>query len=101
MRRLAKVDGNQAELVKAFRAMGCSVLPLHTIGQGCPDLLVGIRGVNVLVEIKDGSAPKSARKLRPTQSKFHLGWRGPIEVAESTADVREIMRQYGAKIKSD
>lgn len=52
MRRAARVDANQAEIVAALRAAGATVQPLHQVGQGCPDLLVGYRGVNYLIECK-------------------------------------------------
>ena len=44
MRRAARVDRNQAEIVVALRAGGASVQPLHAVGKGVPDLLVGWRG---------------------------------------------------------
>ncbi len=49
---IARVDANQPEVVKKLRKAGYSVQHLHTIGQGCPDLLVAKSGVNVLVEVK-------------------------------------------------
>lgn len=76
MRRAAKVDANQAEIVAALRAVGATVQPLHAVGQGCPDLLVGYRGINFLLEVKDGEKPPSARKLTPDQVSWHDTWRG-------------------------
>lgn len=93
MRRAAKVDENQAEIVAALRVVGCSVLPLHAVGQGCPDLLVAPRnGEMVLLEVKDGAKPPSARKLTPDQVEFHASWRGRIVVVCS---VREAMEAVG------
>ena len=63
MRRAAKVDANQTEIVKALRQVGASVQSLAATGKGCPDLLVGIRGLNFLIEVKDGAKPRSDRKL--------------------------------------
>jgi hypothetical protein len=31
------------------------------VGRGVPDLLVGWRGTNLLLEVKDGNKPQSAR----------------------------------------
>ena len=76
MRRAAAVDSNQSEIVKLARTMGCSVQPLHTVGQGVPDLLVGISGVTDLWEIKDGSKPPSKQKLTIDQILWHDEWRG-------------------------
>lgn len=76
MRRAAKVDANQMIIVAALRAVGATVQPLHAVGKGCPDLLVGYRGRNYLFEVKDGDKPPSARKLTPDQVSWHDTWRG-------------------------
>lgn len=76
MRRAAKVDANQPAIVAALREIGATVQPLHTVGQGCPDLLVGYQGKTLLMEVKDGSKPPSARKLTPDQQVWHAGWQG-------------------------
>ena len=89
--RAARVDANQPEVVAALRQMGCSVQPLHTVGKGCPDLLVGFRGVNVLIEVKDGSKPPSERKLTPDQVEWHREWNGQVAVAESVDDAIRIV----------
>lgn len=49
MRRRARVDDNQAEIVKVLRQLGATVRPTHTVGDGFPDLVVGWRGKNYLV----------------------------------------------------
>ena len=72
MRRAAKIDDNQKEIVEALRKAGRSVQLLHTVGEGCPDLLVGFQGINYLIEIK---WDKKAR-LTPKQIEFHSRWRG-------------------------
>lgn len=83
MRRAAKIDDNQPEIVEAARRMGCSVQPLHSVGKGCPDLLVGISGINDLWEVKDGAKPPSARRLTPDQIEWHDAWRGHVQVVDS------------------
>lgn len=83
MRRAAKVDANQAEIVAALRAIGCTVQPLHAVGQGCPDLLCGFRGINHILEIKDGKKPASRRKLTADQVDWHGGWKGRVVVVSS------------------
>lgn len=82
-RRAAKVDANQPEIVAAARALGCTVQPLHTVGQGCPDLLVGISGINDLWEVKDGSKRPSERRLTTDQIIWHDAWRGHVQVIDS------------------
>lgn len=86
MRRAAKVDRNQAEIVGALRAVGASVQPLHAVGQGCPDLLVGFRGRCFAIEVKDGLLPPSARKLTPAQVEWHGAWRGHVAVVTSAEE---------------
>lgn len=76
MRRAAKVDRNQAEIVAALRKAGATVQSLAAVGDGVPDLLVGIRGVTLLVEVKDGNRPPSERRLTPDQLEWHGAWRG-------------------------
>lgn len=83
MRRAAKVDANQTEVVKALRKIGATVQPLHTVGRGCPDLLVGWRQKNFLFEVKDGNKPPSARELTPDEKRWIADWRGPVFVVTS------------------
>ncbi len=64
-------DDNQGAIVKALRSIGAMVQPVHTVGKGVPDLLVIYRGEIHLTEVKDGSKPKSARKLTDEQIKWH------------------------------
>ena len=70
MRRAARTDANQAEIVKALEEAGASVTLLHRVGEGCPDLLVAAFGCWAMVEVKDGSKPPSARKRTPAQIKW-------------------------------
>jgi hypothetical protein len=86
----AKIDSNQGAVVKAFRQIGASVQVLSQVGKGCPDVLVGFRGVNVLVEIKDGGKVPSARKLTSDQVKWHESWAGQVCVA---TDIRDAIDQ--------
>lgn len=78
MRRAAKTDRNQAEIIAALRGIGATVQPLHAVGDGCPDLLVGFRGRNILIEVKDGAKPPSDRRLTTDQVEWHGGWKGQV-----------------------
>lgn len=91
MRRAAKADRNQPEIVNALESAGATVQHLHTVGGGCPDIAVGYRGQNFLVEIKDGKAPPSARGLTDAQLLFHSIWRGQVAIAESIDDAFRIV----------
>jgi Holliday junction resolvase len=94
MRRAARTDSNHAEIVKAFRALGCTVLDLSQLGSGCPDILVGTGVHNVLVEIKDGAKKPSARKLTPDEKTFFDEWKGPRFVAENLSDVVRVVNVW-------
>lgn len=92
MRRAAKVDDNQDEIVTALRMVGASVQPLHQVGQGCPDLLVGIRGKNILLEVKDGRKPPSSRGLTDAQLRWHMLWSGQKAIVNN---VEEALQAIG------
>lgn len=97
MRRAAKVDENQSEIVNALRKIGCSVQLLHAVGAGCPDLLVGWNGDVFLLEVKDGKKPPSARKLTADQVEWHSGWRGkPVAVV---CNIREALEAIGIALR--
>lgn len=83
MKFAARIDANQPAIVAAIRKLGATVLHLHTIGKGAPDILIGYQGKNALVELKDGAKPPSARKLTPDEQKFHAEWRGQVAIIES------------------
>jgi len=86
---ICKVDKNQREIVMALRKVGASVIHLHTVGNGCPDLLVGFRGENFLIEVKLGKG-----KLTPAQKTLHTTWQGlKIGVART---VEEALSFIGA-----
>jgi len=93
MRRAAKIDDNQPEIVSALRRVGASVQPLHTVGQGCPDLIVGFRGTNYAIEVKDGSKPPSARGLTDAQLRWKILWNGQYAIVNN---VDEALRIIGA-----
>lgn len=100
MRRAAKVDANQAEIVKALRQMGCFVQSLAAVGDGCPDLLVGVAGVTLLMEIKDGKKPPSERKLRPDQQVWHSQWvGGPLSIVTDLEGAVRAVNACRAKCK--
>jgi Holliday junction resolvase len=71
-----RTDSNQQRIVAALRKLGASVVSTSQVGQGLPDLLVGWMGVTVLIEIKDGDKPPSARKLTADEQYFLDHWKG-------------------------
>ena len=92
--RAAKIDANQNEIVDALRKIGCSVQILSSIGKGCPDILVGFKGLNLLMEIKDGNKPPGARNLTPDQVEWHGKWNGEVVIAESVDDAIQSVKNY-------
>ena len=89
-----RVDSNQVEIVRALVSMQCTVVHLHTLGKGVPDILVGCRGINVLVEIKDGEKALSKKQLNATQIAWHANWRGLTPVVISSSDEARALVHY-------
>jgi hypothetical protein len=84
-----RVDTNQAGIVAALRAAGCTVECLHAVGGGVPDLLVGTPdGRNLLLEVKS-----AAGRLTVHQRIWHRNWQGQVAVVR---DVEEAMAAVGA-----
>jgi len=82
-----RTDANQTEIVRVLRSMGASVTSLASVGAGCPDLLVGFCGRTILLEVKDGEKPPSARALTPAEKQWHEEWRGKrVVVVNNTTE---------------
>lgn len=91
MRRAARVDDNQQQIVDALRKAGAYVRVV-TQGEGLPDLLVGYNGYTLLLEVKDGNKPPSARKLTTAEENFFLNWRGGLlAVVNSSQEALDIL----------
>lgn len=88
MRRAAKVDANQDQIVSALRAAGASVQSLAPIGRGCPDLLVAKAGEMYLLEVKHGTGVPNELQMR-----WHAAWEAPVFVVYSPDDA---LRAIGA-----
>ena len=89
--RRARIDANQPEIVKALRWAGATVAMTHMVGSGFPDIVVGLNGKTVLMEIKDGSLPPSRRRLTPDETAFHDNWLGSVYVVESVDDAFRVL----------
>jgi hypothetical protein len=91
--RIRRVDSNQKEIVRRLRLIPLlTVAHTHTVGKGIPDVIVGYQGINYLFEIKDGSLPKSRKKLTEAEQSFHDSWAGKIHIIESFDDVLNILK---------
>jgi Holliday junction resolvase len=88
-RRVAKVDANQPEIVKALRGIGWYVLIISQL-KNCCDIIISKNGRTVAVEIKDGSKPPSQRKLSEGELKFKNEWQGEYMIIESIEDLEKL-----------
>ncbi len=86
MRRAAKIDATQSDIVDALRAVGAHVTSLAAVGGGVPDLLVSRAARWYLLEVKDGNQPPSARLLTPEQKRWHAAAQAPVHIANSVSD---------------
>lgn len=91
MGRQKRVDRNQPEIVKDLRELGYSVLHLHMVGKGAPDICVGAFGLNFLFEIKDPDKFPSQRDLTDDEKEFFDGWTGQVHKVETTKEITEII----------
>jgi hypothetical protein len=85
----SRTDGNQTDIKNALLAIGASVQLLHTVGKGCPDMIVGYRGINMLIEAKTKHG-----KLTQAQIQWHSTWRGQCIVAKTPEEVVEKVIEY-------
>lgn len=67
-----RVDANQARIAAMLETIpGVTVQTLGGVGEGCPDLLIGRLGVNLLLEVKAENG-----KLTGDQKEWHEWWHG-------------------------
>lgn len=84
-------DSNQSEIVRFLEACACSVQVLSNVGNGLPDILVGVRGQNYLLEIKSSEVAKHTKK----QLEFYEHWRGQWVRVNSINDVIQFLKSEG------
>lgn len=86
MIRKARKDANHSEIVATLSALGCTVVDLSAAGiSGLPDLLVGVAGRTLLVEVKNRATRYGRAGLSKEQADFAQLWRG-----EPVAEVSSI-----------
>lgn len=98
IRRAARVDANQSEIVSTLRAIGVHVTDLSGAGNGVPDLCCMWRGQTYWLEVKDGSKPPSRRKLTVEQVRFHDGARQVGVKVHVVTTVDEALAVFGAMV---
>ena len=91
MRRAAKIDLNQPEIVEALRSVGVSVVSLASLGDGCPDLLASKKKADGserawLIEVK---GPKGT--LTDDQKRFILNWSGTVHIIRTPDEALKLV----------
>jgi hypothetical protein len=92
MRRAARRDANERRVIDALRACGAYVKQIND--EGLADLLVFYRGHTLILEVKDGDKPPSARALTPAEQKFHDEWPGQnLFIVTSEHEALDILKR--------
>jgi hypothetical protein len=86
MRRAARVDGNQADIVAALRKVGATVTLLHQLGGGVPDLLVSFRQRWYVMECKTENGSHT-----PAQKDWIAEQRAPVYTVTSAGQAVEFL----------
>ena len=96
--RAKRTDANLTPIIEAFRKLGCSVDVTNDLW----DLTVGLGGQTILIEVKDGSKPPSARKLTKRSRLFAMTWKGGYKVVENLDGVTEtvaLLRDWSRRLR--
>lgn len=84
--RAAKIDSTHNAIVCALRDVGASVTSLAAVGLGVPDLVVGWRRQNFLLEVKTEKG-----QLNPYQKAFHSMWNGQVAVVRTPEEALAVI----------
>lgn len=84
--RARSTDANQADIISALRDVGASVRTLQMEASGLPDLLVGYRGRNYLVEVKTEEGTRT-----PDQIDFWETWQGQTAICRTIAEALAVL----------
>lgn len=88
----AKRDSNEGDIVDYLRKAGCSVERIS--GTGIPDLLVGLHGLNLLMEVK-----VPGKKLRESQEEWHMEWKGQRVIVETVDEAAAVIASYRERLR--
>ena len=80
MRRAAKRDLNEPEIIAALEAVGCDVLRATDV-----DLIVGRAGRNYLLEVKRVKRATESR-IRPIQRRLRDTWHGQYAIVTTAQE---------------
>lgn len=94
MRRAARRDHGEQDIIKAMRSCGAYVKVIND--EGTFDLLCHYNGRTLLLEIKDGTKPPSARRLTDAEQKFHDEWPGDnLYIINSVQEALDLLKTCG------
>lgn len=96
MRRAARRDANHSSIKDVFESFDCSVLDIASTPCGF-DLVIGYKTQAILVEVKDGEKPPSARKLTENEFSAHLNWRGPKAIVTNNDEAVAVAKLLRAR----
>lgn len=91
-----RVDANQSDIVEALRKTGATVQVIGGTGGGCPDLLVGRLGVNILLEVKN---PEGRNRVDEKQADWIANWRGQCAIVRDEYEAMRIVLQLSTEGK--
>lgn len=82
MRKHGRRDGNHTQVKQWFEQLGATVADTADLGDGFVDLVIGIYGVNEIVEVKIRLG-----KLTADEEVFLGDWKGSHEIVRTFEDV--------------
>ena len=85
-----KVDENHAQVRDELREVlhDGTIHDMSGAGNGFPDLCVGWRGLNFLIEVK---RKQGGSRLTSRQATFHQNWQGQVAVCRTASEALAIM----------
>jgi hypothetical protein len=101
MRYGLRKDLNHWEITALLDQLGIGFVDMSALGRGVPDLVVGLRGIAHLWEIKNPQNSYGKRGLNKNQIKWAENWRGsPVYVISSEDDALRFINGERNHVKS-
>lgn len=101
MRRAAKIDNIQPQIVQTFELAGFSVLLLAGVGKGCPDLLIANAwNRTALIEVKSGNA-RTKKSTKKRQDDFRSRWKGNVFTVRNVDDAVQVILELTKSTKGE
>jgi len=98
MKYAARTDANHAEIRQALRDIGVGVHDTSSAGKGLPDLLCVKDSRIVLVEVKNGKRPPSARELTVAQKALRATLQAHGSDIAVVTNIGEALALFGAQV---